>query len=426
MTQKITKRSLLFRVLLGIGVILASLFSVLIAAIGFFVSARLISSIRWIIFCSAAILTLSAGGLAWLITGSEIFSAIYALVVLLLMAIIANRIIFRPVQATGTSPQPRADMRYWHLQTGSQIAYTLFPAVGAAKPAPLVYLHGGPAVPIRAANYDFYRQFSEDSYDVYLYDQVGSGLSAHLPDIREYTLARHVADLEAIRQQIGAQQVTLAGTSWGAVLAAHYLAAYPENVAAVVFISPGVLGDRRKLRYDHARTAAASDDSIILPPLRMIVAGMLARINPTAAQQFATQSELNSLYDSFITDPSLEYQGHCRGYQPETTVATRSSGGNYYANLLTLQSLKKAADPRPNLQGNQTPALVLRGECDYIPWEATYRYKQTLPNARLLLIPGAGHALIGAQPGLALASIRAFLTGQSLPLPAYDSSQPPY
>lgn len=425
MTQKTTKRSLLFRILVGIGVILASLCSVIAAAIGFFVSARLVSSIPWLIAISTAILTVSAGSMAWLITRSAVFSAAYALLVLLVVAIMANQTIFTPIKTIATGPQPRSDTRYWRLSTGSHLAYTHFPAVGAAQPAPVVYLHGGPAVPIRAANYDFYRQLTEDGYDVYLYDQVGSGLSTHLPDIREYTLERHVADLEAIRQQLGAAQLTLAGASWGAVLAAHYMAAYRDHVAAVVFISPGVLGDRSKLRYDYSRTASASDDSIILPRLRMIVAGMLARINPAAAQQLAAQAEMNSLYDGFITSSSLEYQSHCKGYQPETAVVTRSGGGNYYANLLTLRSLKRAADPRPKLQSNQTPALVLRGECDYIPWEATYSYKRTLPNATLLLIPMAGHALIGAQPALALSAIRAFLTGETLPLPAYSSDQPP-
>jgi proline iminopeptidase len=120
----------------------------------------------------------------------------------------------------------------------------------------------------------------------------------------------------------------------------------------------------------------------------------------------------------------MDYQVNCKGYVP-TKKPSRSGGGNYYANLLILQSLRKAHDPRPNLTSLQTPALILRGACDYIPWESTLSYKQTLQNSTLILIENAGHALTEAQPEVVLASMRAFLTNQPLPIEPYTSEQPP-
>jgi pimeloyl-ACP methyl ester carboxylesterase len=250
-------------------------------------------------------------------------------------------------------------------------------------------------------------------------------LSDRLNDIAEYTVDRHVADLEAIRQQIGAEQMMLAGTSWGSVLAAHYMAAFPNHTARVIFMSPGVLGDRRNVRYDYKRTAASDYDSILLPTLRFVIAGALARINPHAAQAFASQNEMDRLYDTFITGPGVEYQVNCKGYQPDLAKQTRSEGANYYVNLLTLQSLKKKPDPRPALRTNHTPALIVRGECDYIPWEATYSYKETLPDAELVVIPQAGHAVTSGQAQLVLTVILAFLSGQPLPIEPYLSSEAP-
>ncbi|MEI2624282.1 MAG: alpha/beta hydrolase [Giesbergeria sp.] len=52
-------------------------------------------------------------------------------------------------------------------------------------------------------------------------------------------------------------------------------------------------------------------------------------------------------------------------------------------------------------------------------------YKQTLPNSNLIIIENAGHALTEAQPELILASMRAFLTNQPLPIEPYTSEQPP-
>ncbi|MDX3382576.1 hypothetical protein PV682_14035 [Streptomyces niveiscabiei] len=51
------------------------------------------------------------------------------------------------------------------------------------------------------------------------------------------TVARQVADLEAVRKKIGAEKVVL----MGATLAAEYLAEHPGHVERMVPTSPGVL-----------------------------------------------------------------------------------------------------------------------------------------------------------------------------------------
>ena len=67
---------------------------------------------------------------------------------------------------------------------------------------------------------------------MYLFDQAGSGLSDRLP-AADYTVERFVADIEAIRQQIGTERLILIGHSWGGTLVAHYAAAHPDRVAKV-------------------------------------------------------------------------------------------------------------------------------------------------------------------------------------------------
>ncbi|MFN8384648.1 MAG: alpha/beta fold hydrolase [Anaerolineales bacterium] len=419
-----TKRSFFAKIALGIGFIIASLFSIVAAFIGFFLMARSTKSVVVMTLLGALALIAVAFGGAWLMTRSPRTAGIYAGVMFCLTAIFASQYIFKPIPVTVPLPQATSATQYWQLSTGSRIAYIFHPAQGKANPTPVIYLHGGPAVPTRTSNYEFFKQLTTDGFDVYLYDQTGTGLSAQLDDISEYTLERNVADLEAIRQQIGAEKVILVGTSWGSVLAAYYLEAHPDHVEKVVFMSPGILGDRSNARHDYSRTASSQDDSILLPPLRMILAGTLARTNPEAAINFASQAEMNGVYDAFITSPSMDYQVNCKGYELGDKPS-RSGGGNYYANLLILQSLKKAHDPRPQLTSLQAPALILRGACDYIPWESTLSYKQSLPNSELVLIENAGHALTEAQPEKVLASIRAFLTDQPLPIPPYTSEQPP-
>jgi proline iminopeptidase len=67
------------------------------------------------------------------------------------------------------------------------------------------------------------------------------------------------------------------------------------------------------------------------------------------------------------------------------------------------------------LKSNSTPALILRGECDFIHLAVTKEYEQTLPEATLVQVLGAGHAIFGAQPELVFRLISAFLMDAPLP-----------
>ena len=107
----------------------------------------------------------------------------------------------------------RPGTHYWVLSTGSKIAYTLISGKGVKKQYPVIYLHGGPGGYISDRNIETLAPLSEDGYDVYLYDQTGSGQSDRLADIEEYTADRHKKDLEEIVKKSGAEKVILIGQS---------------------------------------------------------------------------------------------------------------------------------------------------------------------------------------------------------------------
>jgi proline iminopeptidase len=85
---------------------------------------------------------------------------------------------------------------------------------------------------------------ARDGHDVWSYDQRGSGRSSRLDDPSGYSTALAVADLERVRQAIGAERIILIGHSYGAYLAAAYIAHHPGRVEQAVFTSPGGLDDR--------------------------------------------------------------------------------------------------------------------------------------------------------------------------------------
>jgi proline iminopeptidase len=94
---------------------------------------------------------------------------------------------------------------------------------------------------------------------------------------------------------------------------------------------------------------------------------------------------------------------------------------------LVSQALRTPAGPdaRPALAGLRTPALVVKGSCDYLPWSTALDYRAALPGAQLVYLRGAGHGAHGDQPASYLAVVRAFLQGKQLPISPYAGDAVP-
>jgi proline iminopeptidase len=74
--------------------------------------------------------------------------------------------------------------------------------------------------------------------------------------------------------------------------------------------------------------------------------------------------------------------------------------------------LASAYDVRPHLPGLRIPALVVVGSEDWVtPPVAARRLAEGLPDARLVIVPGAGHFPFSEEPELFLEAVRAFLAG---------------
>lgn len=414
--------SIVSRILLSI---LALIFSLGAALFVSYSLAGFVNQWPVLLVTAGLVLLLVSGSAIWLLSHNRWVTGLVAGGWLLATAVLLT-LLFPAVQVIYRAPTPLPNMQFWNLPTGSRIAYTHVPAVGQAQPTPIIFLHGGPGWVILPGDVAFYGQLAQDGFDIYLYDQIGSGRSDRLADLRQYNTNRHVADLEAIRQEIGAQQLILIGQSWGNTLLADYMAAYPEHVAKAIFSSPGAIWDVGRFKADYAGTADIAGNGPGLPPLRVLASILLVTRNPNLAQQLVPEHDLISFFGTLPGKNQLS-QNYCLG--DETKVPDiEILGANQYVNRLTFASQESYPDPRPALRQNQTPSLIMRGVCEFLPWEVAYEYKQTLPNAILLSIPNAGHALYGAQPDLILHVIEAFCWNGRCPChpipPAHHSQSP--
>jgi proline iminopeptidase len=312
--------------------------------------------------------------------------------------------------------------RVWELSTGSRIAYVPVPAEGDAREVPVIFLHGGPGTPDMKGDSEYFGGLARDGFDVYVYDMVGRGRSHRLADPRGYTLERDAADLEAIREEIGAERIVLIGHSYGGSLAAAYAAAHPERVAKMVLSSPedpspSVGGASMLFRLSTEEKLGVY--ALLLPP-RPMLAYTLLQVNPQAAHAFADDPEMDARFDRVYnrTRPAL----HCRDNPPGPALHGLGFYAHYYPQSATSPP---HAEFLSALSKHDIPTLVIKGRCDYLSWSSAREYLEALPDARLLYLDGSGHNAYQDEPERYMAGVRAFMLGRPLPERPYEGSRPP-
>ncbi|HEY5553114.1 MAG TPA: alpha/beta hydrolase [Opitutaceae bacterium] len=320
------------------------------------------------------------------------------------------------VEAAPASIPAGIPVEFWNLSTGSRIGYVRIPAPDRAGAPALVFVHGGPGA-CQVYSYSFarpwYERLAGHGFDVYLYDQIGSGFSARLRDPRQYTLDRHIADLEAIRKVIGSERLILIGESHGATLSAGYMAAHPDHVERAIFVAPGAIeptewkqieftypapGFLEWIRKTRGAEAARRHEGFL----------DLLRRDVLAAYRFAGDEEMDPLMDAFVRETILTTCVHDPARITERHFEVPGMG--WWVGLMTSHDeLEHNRAARSRLSQSRHPVLILRGDSDFVPWRAADEYAATFRNSKLIHIPAAGHFIWMDQPDRYCDEIEAFL-----------------
>jgi proline iminopeptidase len=329
-----------------------------------------------------------------------------------LLIFVLSSCLFSPVPAQVRPSEPAGEVQFWDLPTGSRIAYYFFRGREPRNPFPIIYLHGGPGGFVTSHDVAVFSQLAGDGYDVYLYDQVGGGRSERLENIREYSIKRHLHDLEAIIDMTGAPGVIFIGHSWGASLAPLYLAEHPGKVEKLIFSGPGgmipknfkpfvPLPDSIKLKNRDTAKYSGSKylDAAGWKRLNRITnyAGLGIRIAP--------DKEVDSLVDCMMMNRSEQ-----RAKQTKLNVNLPFEGGSGgYSHIVTGMSIDKGKDNRKILTSLNIPVMILLGESDNLAWGCVADYLHVFKNIKLVIIPDSDHAVFSYQPDLCLKLTREFL-----------------
>ena len=108
---------------------------------------------------------------------------------------------------------------------------------GNPQGRPALYLHGGPGGGLGKGGYR--RRFDPDLHLIVGIDQRGCGQSTpwaadDLPTLRHQTMSDLLADIEAVREELGIGRWLLHGVSWGSTLALAHALEHPDRVTEIV------------------------------------------------------------------------------------------------------------------------------------------------------------------------------------------------
>ncbi|MGH1336853.1 MAG: alpha/beta fold hydrolase [Aureispira sp.] len=317
--------------------------------------------------------------------------------------------LFYPRTYAVLAHEKNASTKYWKLSTGSMIGYVLIEGKGPKKASPILYLHGGPGGVITKNILNMLTPFSEEGYTIYAYDQIGSGSSERVENIEDYTVERHVSDLEEIITRIEAEKVILIGQSWGSVLATFFVTKRPDKVDRIVMIGPGPIFPINK----RVSNLKAPDSLHLKAPVFSNKDGNKAvyTFRHKCVEWYAYAAGGKLISDKEADD----FFTHLNNYlnrsmvQDTALIEASSGGGGYYAHIMTLKSLMNVLSPREKMKGIKTPILIMKGQYGNQKWGFTQEYLELFEKAQLKIIPKAGHAIYKEQPELYQKEILNFL-----------------
>jgi proline iminopeptidase len=239
--------------------------------------------------------------------------------------------------------------------------------VGEGPPA--VVLHGGPG-----AHHDYLLPGFDalaDRRELVYYDQRGGGRSPVARDV-PVGWAEQVADLEALRERWRFDRLTLAGYSWGGLLALLYALAHPGQVGRLALVSPAPTCRAARERFE-AAFARRTVDPAFQEARRALRESGLRERNPAAFQQRIFELSVAP----YFFDPTRATELTPFRVTGRTQQEVWASLGDY--------------DLRPRLaELRGVPSLVIHGEEDPIPIEAA-RVTAELIGAEFHRLPRCGH-----------------------------------
>ncbi len=267
--------------------------------------------------------------------------------------------------------------------------------VGNPQGQPVVFLHGGPGAGLSKTHRRF---FDPKHYRVILFDQRGAGQSTPHASLIDNTTWDLVSDIEKIRTHLQIEKWLLFGGSWGSTLALAYAETHPERVTHMVL--RGIfLCRREEIRWFYQEGA-----HFIFPDLWQDYLAPIA-VNERADLVSAFYKRLTS--DD--RDVRMQAAKAWSGWEGGTLKLLPDAGSvaaftadhmaesiariecHYFMNRAFFNSDEQLLKDVHKIR--HIPAILIHGRYDVVcPVKNAFDLHRVWPEARLVIVPDAGHA----------------------------------
>ncbi|OJX74446.1 alpha/beta hydrolase [Leifsonia sp. 71-9] len=267
---------------------------------------------------------------------------------------------------------------------GNRLAVEVLGPEGAPV---IITHHGAPGLGSRAEPRASFGRLADD-YRVVVFDARGSGESE---GAGEFSHEQWAADIDGLREWIGAEQIIMAGGSYGGFMSMEYAIRYPDRVRALVLRDTAP--DNTHSELSRANALASDRVTVDMEKFDRIDEG---RVRDDDDLRDCWR-EILPLYD-FVYDPeAVERKVAATPYRYEAH--------NYaFSQNLPNYDLKGA------LPGISAPTLVTVGRTDWItPVSCSETIVSLIPGARLAIFEKSGHSPQIEEAEEWTATVRGFL-----------------
>ena len=280
----------------------------------------------------------------------------------------------------------------WYLWTddGARLYVTEFGQAQAAGDTVIV-IHGGWGAE-HSYLFEAVRPLT-GQYHFVLYDQRGS-LRSPVPDSL-ITYERMVADLEALREELGASQVTLLGHSMGTFLSCLYLIEHPARVRGLVMTGPVA-----PINSPEEMAAVGVDTSLSLAAYDEWRSQAGMHVTAEVAEEGLDRDSLLSKershkwrisfagHNIYHVSQWRQMEGGMAFYNPAVSRALQANASEEWSDWPAIRARQRAA-----LNAFQGPVRVILGDFDLtdpgaIVWP---RFIDQLSDAEVMVLEEAGH-----------------------------------
>jgi len=264
---------------------------------------------------------------------------------------------------------------------------------------PVVFVHGGPGSGCDTWQRRF---FDPTRYRIVLFDQRGCGRSTPHASLDENTLWHLVADMEKLRIHLGIDRWQVFGGSWGSTLALAYAEAHPQRVTELILRGIFLLRRSELLWFYQEGASHLFPDAWdkFLAPIPQVERGDLmgAYHRRLTGDDPATRLACARAWSTWEGSTSrLNFDPNMLAHYEEDAFALAFARieCHYFVNGSWLRCDDQLLQDVHKIR--KIPGVLVQGRYDVVcPARSAWDLQRAWPEARLEIVPDAGHSALEA------------------------------